>query len=483
MNSPNIDFKVHPKTRSYTHSQAQLFLNEVTTYLQHYPETSDVDIFLHDLNGHIRGKRIDINSLKGLSKGCYFPLSVYAMSLDGKVVEEAGIGKHIGEPDQLCTPILGTLQPSALHPTTHAQLFLSMKEEDGSDCPLEPRNILKKILNQFHQADYFPVMTAELEFFLYKATNDDGSQNILPSQCFDLDALDQNQQILEEIKTQAGLQSIEIISIVAESAQGQYELNIQHSRDILKLADQIMALKRIVKQVAQQHQLLASFMAKPSMHQAGSGLHFHMSLLNQQHDNLFSLTPQARLSTTAPIASTSTAEGLSVATDQTAPLLLKALAGLIELMPASMAILAPNINSFRRFKMGNHVPMEANWGSNNRNVAIRLPCSDQQNKRFEYRVAGADANPYLALSIILIGVWHGIHHDLVLPPPSQLMKLNDQRRFLPNNQLDALQLFKNHPILNQYLGSKFVELWYTCKLSEYQTIHNQITSMELKWGI
>ena len=129
--------------RTYIRS-TQSFLKEVDEYLNLYPQTQHIDICLHDLNGHIRGKRIDVKSLK-ISHGCYFPLSVYAMSLDGKVIEETGLGKYIGEPDRLCLPILGSLQPSALSPELNAQLYLSMQEEDGTDCRYEPRNILKNI--------------------------------------------------------------------------------------------------------------------------------------------------------------------------------------------------------------------------------------------------------------------------------------------------------------------------------------------------
>lgn len=81
------------------------FLNEVDSYLNTYPNTKHVDIFLYDLNGHLRGKRIDISCLKSLDKGCYLPLSIYAMSLDGNVVEETGLGKFVGEPDYLCVPV------------------------------------------------------------------------------------------------------------------------------------------------------------------------------------------------------------------------------------------------------------------------------------------------------------------------------------------------------------------------------------------
>ncbi|MEK5794672.1 glutamine synthetase, partial [Acinetobacter nosocomialis] len=85
-------------------------------YLEKNPNTQHVDIILHDLNGHIRGKRIDIQTLKQLHKGCYVPLSIYAMDLVGKVVEETGLGKYIGEPDYLCLPFLGSLKPCPIQP-------------------------------------------------------------------------------------------------------------------------------------------------------------------------------------------------------------------------------------------------------------------------------------------------------------------------------------------------------------------------------
>ena len=109
--------------------------------------------------------------------------------------------------------------------------------------------------------------------------------------------------------------------------------------------------------------------------------------------------------------------------------LLKAISGLIVLLPPSMAVLAPNVNSFRRFKAGNHVPLEANWGMNNRNVAIRIPCSDNENQRLEYRVAGADCNPYLTAALILIGTLHGLTQNLEIPQQATQIKINISRTF------------------------------------------------------
>ncbi|MCH7295855.1 glutamine synthetase family protein [Acinetobacter sp. NIPH1876] len=435
------------------------FIEEVETYLKHYPQTQHVDIYLCDLNGHLRGKRIDVSCLKNLSKGCYFPLSIYAMSLDGKVIEETGLGKYIGEPDHLCEPVLGTLKPHALEPETTAQLLLSMKDDHQQDCVFEPRNMLKKILSQLHDKSYFPCIAAEVEFYLQPLSEADEVEESV-SQCFDINTSDHYQNILNEIEAVAKRQRIQIIGIVSESSSGQYEINLQHTTDLLSLCDQIMLLKRSIKQIANKHGLRANFLAKPDMHKAGSGMHFHMSLLDQHQQNLFS----------------SAQENIS---DN----LLKAVSGLLLLMPDSMAILAPNLNSFRRFKFGNHVPLEANWGLNNRNVAIRIPCSDQENQRLEYRVAGADCNPYLAVAIILIGTLHGLTQGLDIPKQAHQLKLKSEHVFLPTEQMQALQLFQANSVLIEYLGKDFATLWCTLKQAEYQSVYSQITAIEKSWDI
>ncbi|WP_433847234.1 glutamine synthetase family protein [Acinetobacter proteolyticus] len=436
-----------------------LFIEEVEAYLKHYPNTQHVDIYLCDLNGHLRGKRIDIGCLINLSKGCYFPLSIYAMSLDGKVIEETGLGKYIGEPDHFCEPVLGTLQPHATEPNTTAQLLLSMKDDHQQDCLLEPRNILKKTLSQLQQQGYSPCIAAEIEFYLQPLSELAAVEEPI-SQCFDINSADPYQHILNEIEVVAKQQHIQITGIVSESSAGQYEINLQHTTDLLALCDQIMLLKRSIKQVANQHGLRANFLAKPDMHKAGSGMHFHMSLIDQQQQNLFS----------------SVSDGLS-------ELLLKAVSGLLLLMPDSMAILAPNLNSFRRFKFGNHVPLEANWGLNNRNVAIRIPCSDQENQRLEYRVAGADCNPYLAITMMLIGTLYGLSHQLDIPKQAHRLKLKSEHVFLPTEQMQALQLFQANSVLIECLGKDFAALWCTLKQAEYQSVYSQITAIEKSWDI
>ncbi|HGE8470763.1 TPA: glutamine synthetase, partial [Serratia marcescens] len=142
--------------------------------------------------------------------------------------------------------------------------------------------------------------------------------------------------------------------------------------------------------------------------------------------------------------------------------------------------LAPNINAFRRFRPGMHVPLRASWGHNNRTVALRLPCADSANQRIEYRLAGADANPYLALAVMLGGLLHGLEQPLPLPPAANGCE-SDNAAPLPLGQQEALALFRHSDPLRELLGPAFCTLWHTCKSAELRRFEEQVTAAELGW--
>ncbi len=132
------------------------FAKEVKRYLETYPDTQYVDVLLTDLNGCFRGKRIPVAGLSKLEKGCYFPASVFAMDILGNVVEEAGLGQDMGEPDRSCIPVPGTLTPSAADPQSIAQVQLTMVDEDGAPFDVEPRNVLNRLWQQLRQRGAVP---------------------------------------------------------------------------------------------------------------------------------------------------------------------------------------------------------------------------------------------------------------------------------------------------------------------------------------
>ncbi|MEO3956936.1 glutamine synthetase, partial [Chromobacterium piscinae] len=159
----------------------------------------------------------------------------------------------------------------------------------------------------------------------------------------------------------------------------------------------------------------------------------------------------------------------------------RALAGMLDLMPASMALLAPNVNAYRRFVPDAYVPLQASWGHNNRTVALRIPCGDVENHRVEYSVAGADANPYLVMSAILAGILHGLDTALPLPQPVQGNGHEAEGIPLPVRQSEALFEFESSFPLQKLLGERFGAVWHSCKRHEMMQFERLVTATEIDW--
>ncbi|HAV2137180.1 TPA: glutamine synthetase [Serratia marcescens] len=449
--------------------RSSAFQNEVAHYLERHPATQYVDILLTDLNGSFRGKRIPVSGLKKLEKGSYFPASVFAMDILGNVVEETGLGQELGEPDRVCLPVPGSLTPSAADPEHIGQVLLTMLDEDGTPFDVEPRNVLNRVWQALRQRGLFPVAAVELEFYLIDRQRDaegdlqppcaPGTQERnTQSQVYSVDNLNHFAEVLNDIDALAKLQGLPADGAVAEASPGQFEVNLRHTDDILLACDHALALKRLVRLVAENHDMHATFMAKPYEDYAGSGMHVHVSMQDGAGNNLFA-----------------DAEG------EDSPLLKQALAGMITLMPASMALLAPNVNAFRRFQPGMYVPIQAAWGHNNRTVALRIPCGEPENHRVEYRVAGADANPYLVMAAILAGMLYGLDNALPLPEPVTGNGLEQEGLPLPIRQSDALYEFEHQHALTHYLGERFTQVYHACKTDELLQFERRVTETEIDW--
>jgi len=461
--------EVEDFTRHSEGKRTSAFQHEVQTYLERHPETQYVDILLNDLNGVFRGKRIPIASLNKLEKGCYFPASVFAMDILGNTVEEAGLGQALGEPDNICLPVEGTLIPSAADPQHLAQVLLTMRNQDGTPFDVEPRNVLNHLWQQLRNRGMFPVVAVELEFYLVDKQRDaegfiqppcspGSDERNMQSQVYSVDNLDHFSAVLSDIDSLAKKQGIPADGALAEASPGQFEINLHHTRNVLSACDHAIQLKRLVRQVAENHGMTATFMAKPYEEYAGSGMHVHISMLDAADNNAFACDDGSN-----------------------SPLMKRALAGMIDLMPASMALLAPNVNAYRRFLPDAFVPLQASWGHNNRTVALRIPCGDIDNHRIEYRVAGADANPYLVMSAILAGMLHGIDTQLPLPPAIQGNGHEAEGNPLPVRQSDALCEFEQSHALQKLLGERFAFVWHSCKHHELMHFERLITATEIDW--
>ncbi|HDR2792306.1 glutamine synthetase family protein [Enterobacter cloacae] len=419
------------------------FSVEVADYLERYPQTKHIDVYLNDINGIMRGKRLSVDNMLSLENGCYFPLSVYSMDQKGKIAAPL----H-DEPDRLCVPVAGSLRPSLHDPQHSAQILLTMKDTNGQDCPFEPRVILQNVLERFHQHGLFPVIAPEVEFYL----TGKGAQDTQNQGCFHMDTSAAHAALFDELEQLAHCQHIPLTGIVAEAESGQFELNLRHSHRVVETCDNVLALRRLTRFVADKNGLQASFMAKPFSLQSGSGLHFHFSLNNIHGENVFA----------------SPAEELN-------GMMRLCIAGQLALMPASIAILAPGVNGFRRLRKNLTEPLFNSWGYNTRSAALRIPCSDEGNRRIEYRLAGADANPYLVVATILTGMLYGLENV----DEQDLQEPQHDEPVLPLFQQQAIEAFSGNQYLIDSLGEAFSQQWIACKLSELEGFERIVTEQEL----
>jgi glutamine synthetase len=162
-------------------------------------------------------------------------------------------------------------------------------------------------------------------------------------------------------------------------------------------------------------------------------------------------------------------------------LLRHAIGGLAATTAEAMALLAPNINSYRRYRPGSLVPMGTTWGYNNRSVAFRIPTGSPKARRIEHRIAGADANPYLAVAAILAGMLHGIEHrlDPGAPATTDVSARIDPR--MPFQWHEAIAKLRKARILPDYLGADYLALYADAKAAELAKFNNAISPQEHEW--
>jgi glutamine synthetase len=245
-------------------------------------------------------------------------------------------------------------------------------------------------------------------------------------------------------------QNIPADTALSENGPGQFEINLHHVPDALAAADHAVLLKRAIKAAAEKSGMAATFMAKPYGGASGSGMHIHFSVLDRRGRNIFSDAAKLK----------------------------HALGGLLAAMPESMAILAPNANSYRRFAAGTHAPTKAAWGYDNRSAALRVPDSDAADRRIEHRVAGADANPYLTLAVIFAAALEGLKKKTKAPAPVRGNAYAAKAPSFPARWDEALALFEQSKFIDRALGKKYKKLFLACKRQEKALLEAQVSSAE-----
>lgn len=477
---------------------------EAAAFFAAHPGVERVDLLLCDTNGIFRGKRVRKSAIgKVYEDGLCLPGSLFAADIRGRTIEASGLGYAEGDADRVCWPVPGTLAPipwgggaeseggpgrmargrelaarvlgsggesgRTIQAGRGAQMLLTMHEQDGSPFFADPRQVLGRVLERFRDKGLTPVAAVELEFYVIdRKRRKDGSpqpplspltgERESQTQVYGLAELDQYRAFLEDVDRFSKAQGLPADTAVKEYAPGQLEINLHHVADAQRACDHAVLLKRLIKATAPRHGLEATFMAKPYEGVAGSGLHLHVSLNDAEGRNVFAGEGTAPGGIAEPLA--------------------HAIGGLRALMAESIALFAPNANSYRRFQPDQFVPLGTSWGFNNRTVAIRIPAGAPHAQRIEHRVAGADANPYLVTAAVLAGIHYGLEHRLDPGPPTEGNAYAQPGEGLPSNWLDALRAFEAGTVLKEYLGERFARVYAACRHAERLDFERHVTPLE-----
>ncbi|CAH0990086.1 Gamma-glutamylputrescine synthetase PuuA [Sinobacterium norvegicum] len=441
-----------------------------------FPDVETVDIMLADSNGVLRGKRTPIDQLeKVITEGILLPRSIFGNKITGEAAEATELGDATGDRDYLCQVQAKTLAPCPWQPKT-AQLLSHMVEANGSGLRCDPRTVLTDAVTRLDSHGYSAVVAVELEFYLLDVKTDaqgqpqppispDSGRRDCETQVYSFEDLNSYGDFLALVQQSAQAQNIPATAAIAEFAPGQFEINLQHINNPVLACEQALLLKRIIKGCAKACGYQATFMAKPYQQLAGSGMHVHISVLDQQGNNIFS--PDV-----SPLITNETIN----------PAMRQALSGLITTMQDSLLAFAPHANSYHRIQPGSFVPINKSWGHNNRTVALRIPLSSPSATRIEYRIGGADANPFVVMACIINGICYGFDHgNLPLPSETELSAYKEQRESIACNWKESVHYFQHSEFIHEYLGAEFQSVYSQIKTEERLDFERHISQLEYDW--
>jgi len=444
---------------------------ELASFKRRFPQVQAVDLMIPDVNGVLRGKRLEIGAMdKVFTDGVNLPGSLFGADITGDTAEETGLGFEIGDADQICRPVPGTLVNVPWKTQSTGQLLLSMYDHQGQPFFADPQHVLANILARLH-SDFglTPVVAVEMEFYLIdkkRAPLGSPQPPISPvsgererqTQVYGIAEIDDYSDFLNDVRQACEAQNIPADTAVAEYAPGQYEINLHHTNDVMAACAHAVLLKRVIKSVAKCHGMDATFMAKPYEDNSGSGTHVHVSLLDENGNNVFAGEDE-------------------YGSDK----LRHAIGGLMATMVESMGLFAPNANSFRRFRPDNFVPLSPAWAFNNRTTALRIPTGPDHARRVEHRVAGADVNPFLLTAVVLAGMHYGLKGRIDPGPPIQGNAYAQLSPCLPNTWGEALRALESAEIIPDYLGSDFLHVYLANKHAERERFNDHVSPLEHDW--
>lgn len=390
------------------------------------------------------------------------------IGFDGSAVE--GLTR-VYEADMLAKPDPSTFQILPWRGANHgvARMFCDLSTPDNEPALSDPRQVLKRNLDRASDLGFTFYTHPEIEFYLFEPPKaGEVPTPVDQAGYFDNVPRGTAHNFRREAITLLESMGISVEFSHHEAGPGQNEIDLRYA-DALTMADNIMTFRTVIKEVALEQGVFASFMPKPLADGPGSGMHTHMSLFEGDQNAFYEAGADHQLSQTAR----------------------QFMAGLLKYAPEISAITNQYVNSYKRLWGGAEAPSYVCWGSNNRSALVRIPIHKPgkgQSTRVEYRAVDSAANPYLAFSVLLSAGLKGIEDELVLPPGAEddVWQLSSAERRamgyepLPASLAQAIETMERSELVAETLGERVFDFVLRNKRAEWKSYRAQVTPFELE---
>jgi len=409
---------------------------------------------------NVRYVRLQFTDLLGIVKNVEIPVSQLPKALENKMMFDGSSIEgfvRIEESDMYLYPELNTwmIFPWQTENGKVARLICDVYNPDGTPFAGDPRNALKRVLKEAEALGFTSMNVGpEPEFFLFKTdergevtleVNDNGGY-------FDMAPTDLGENCRRDIVLTLESMGFEIEASHHEVAPGQHEIDFKYSNAV-EAADNIQTFKLVVRNIAREHGLHATFMPKPLFGVNGSGMHCHQSLFRGNENAFYDPEDELGLSETAK----------------------QYLAGILAHARGFAAITNPTVNSYKRLVPGYEAPCYVAWSAKNRSPLVRIPASRGLSTRMELRNPDPAANPYLALAAMLAAGLDGIKKKMKLCPPTNqnIYTMTEEERklnniiSLPSTLKEAIEELKKDEVITSALGEHIVSRFIEAKEIEW----------------
>ena len=416
--------------------------------------------------------RLQFVDIFGFLKNIALPLSQIEKALDGKIMFDGSSIEgfvRINESDMYLKPDYDTFVVMPWREkdgSNAARIICDVYKPDGTPFVGCPRNNLKRVLAEAKKLGYTMNVGTEAEFFLFRKDADGRATTVTDDVTgyFDVEPDDAGIDCRRKIIKTLEAMGFEIEASHHEVAEGQHEINFKYA-DALTAADNTVTFKWVVRSIAAEFGLHATFMPKPVFGINGSGMHTNQSLFNLDGTNAF-------YDEKGPL--------------ELSPVAYKYIAGIMKNAKGFCAVTNPLVNSYKRLVAGYEAPVYVAWSASNRSALVRIPASRGMGTRTEVRCPDPACNPYLAFAMMLGAGLDGIKNDLPVPDAvnADIFEMTAAEKkeagiaSLPANLYEAVQELKASPIALDALGPHILAKYIEGKEKEWDSFRIAITDWE-----